>query len=141
MSKEYTAIPLEDSGTETPAAKRPFSIRYAIITAGLVTVTTAVSFALGLVIGHNGSAASSPLSAHSDPSGRLSRQVFIPESMNSLEFSARGNVFANIFVVSAKEMTFRFPTEYEDTGPDGDKLWTDLMPSTSSSITCQDGRC
>lgn len=28
-----------------------------------------------------------------------------------------------------KEMKFDFPTEYEDTGPEGDKLWNDLMPS------------
>ena len=30
-----------------------------------------------------------------------------------------------------KEMRFDFPTEYEDTGPEGDKLWNDMMPSKS----------
>lgn len=30
-----------------------------------------------------------------------------------------------------KEVKFEFPTEYEDTGVDGDKLWKELMPCKS----------
>jgi hypothetical protein len=27
-----------------------------------------------------------------------------------------------------KEVVFEFPTSYEDTGPEGDELWNELMP-------------
>src|ERR1700712_1319710 len=30
-----------------------------------------------------------------------------------------------------KEVVFEFPTQYQDTGPEGDKLWNDLMPCKS----------
>lgn len=29
------------------------------------------------------------------------------------------------------EVVFEFPTQYQDTGPEGDKLWNDLMPCKS----------
>jgi hypothetical protein len=31
-------------------------------------------------------------------------------------------------IVPMKEVVFEFPTQYQDTGPEGDKLWNDLMP-------------
>jgi hypothetical protein len=31
-------------------------------------------------------------------------------------------------VVPMEEVVFEFPAQYQDTGPEGDKLWNDLMP-------------
>ena len=31
-------------------------------------------------------------------------------------------------IVPLKEVIFEFPTRYEDTGPEGDELWNELMP-------------
>lgn len=34
-------------------------------------------------------------------------------------------------IVPLTEMTFEFPTKYEDTGIEGDNLWRDLLPCKS----------
>lgn len=38
-----------------------------------------------------------------------------------------------IAIVPTRPVTFEFPTKYEDTGSDGDRLWDDLMPSKQVS--------
>jgi hypothetical protein len=43
-----------------------------------------------------------------------------------------GRADKNIVKVPMVEKKFKFPTAYEDTGTEGDKLWNDLMPRTSS---------
>jgi hypothetical protein len=41
---------------------------------------------------------------------------------------SRSSMEADVRVVPMKEVVFEFPTSYEDTGPEGDKLWNELMP-------------
>ncbi|KAH8793583.1 hypothetical protein F5882DRAFT_59076 [Hyaloscypha sp. PMI_1271] len=36
--------------------------------------------------------------------------------------------------IPMKEVVFKFPTQYQDTGPEGDKLWNDLMPLGSGFV-------
>lgn len=37
--------------------------------------------------------------------------------------------------VPMKEAVFKFPTKYEDTGIEGDKLWNEMMPSAFSLLS------
>jgi hypothetical protein len=63
----------------------------------------------------------------------LPQQAFIPNSIYS--FSQIGKAFVvwwKSITVPMVERKFTFPTPYEDTEIEGDKLWNDLMPRISS---------
>jgi hypothetical protein len=41
---------------------------------------------------------------------------------------------AQTSLVPIKEVEFKFPSEYEDTGELGDRLWNEMMPSMYISV-------
>ncbi|KAK3386735.1 hypothetical protein B0H63DRAFT_468298 [Podospora didyma] len=118
----YTAIPLDEDGSATRLPKKRLLTSRNIL---LTTLLAAVSFALGYAagkVGPTGSGFVAATSSQTPPSlGSNGDYPLLPEH-------------GFIPSIPGKEVTFRFPTEYEQTGPEGDKLWDQLMPVGSGFV-------
>ncbi|KAK1766578.1 hypothetical protein QBC33DRAFT_611770 [Phialemonium atrogriseum] len=110
MSKDYTSIPLDEDGAATPHPRRLLSLWCIAVAALFIAISAVTSFILGLAVGQSWSKEDATSRRPQPVAGSLMpQQAFIPE-------------------IPIKEVTFEFPTKYEDTGPEGYGLWNDLMP-------------
>ncbi|KAL5321891.1 hypothetical protein ACEPPN_009854 [Leptodophora sp. 'Broadleaf-Isolate-01'] len=117
-TEEYTSVPLDEHASfQHVRHKRTLWLGTAKTTLGLL-VGAIACFVVGFAAGQNwdGEGHIEEIDwSQSAQIGLLSPQAFLPK-------------------IPIKEMKFDFPTKYEDTGPEGDKLWNDMMPIGSGFI-------
>ncbi|KAH7419951.1 hypothetical protein BKA64DRAFT_699954 [Cadophora sp. MPI-SDFR-AT-0126] len=116
-TEEYTAVPLDEHATyQHTSRKEHLGSSTLMVVFGLVAGAV-VCFILGFAVGQNWDGGKHILDTSWSQSQAelLPPQAFLPN-------------------IPMKEMKFDFPTEYEDTGPEGDKLWNDMMPIGSGFI-------
>ncbi len=108
MAKTYAAVPSDEDGGVAPRSLKLTPIRSIAMTALCVVFSSAAAFGLGFVLGQ-GWPTSDTARPQAVASDLLPPQAFIPP-------------------IPLKNVEFEFPTPYEGTDIDGDKLWRDLMP-------------
>ncbi|KAF8852154.1 hypothetical protein BDZ45DRAFT_678557 [Acephala macrosclerotiorum] len=117
-NEQYSAVPLDETGEAVGGIyrRKRSCARETVKTVLLLAAFAVVCFVLGFGVGHNwrdiGRSMSWPQSGED---GALNPQAFIPE-------------------IPLEEVMFNFPTPYEDTGIEGDKLWNELMPLGSGFL-------
>ncbi|KAG4429570.1 hypothetical protein IFR05_014945 [Cadophora sp. M221] len=115
--EEYTAVPFDEHAPYQDVSRRgsPGSGVVKIIIG--LTIGAVACFGIGFAVGQNWNSEGHIQAVDwSQPAHvGLPPQAFLPE-------------------IPMKEMKFDFPTKYEDTGPEGDKLWNDMMPIGSGFI-------
>jgi hypothetical protein len=86
-----------------------------------------VCFGIGFGVGQNWTHVEKSISWPQPGEDKLlPPQAFIPESQSHKTSS--DSYWLTYSQVPLEEVTFEFPTAYEDTGIDGDQLWRDLLP-------------
>jgi len=133
LNEEYTTVSLDEKeyfGT-AQVTRRQYDLSVGDILKGVLLVFCIVigSFTLGFGVGQNWKGGSR---WKRNEDGLLPPQAFVPDSMLFCLISKRDGRLMKI--VPVKEVVFEFPTQYQDTGPEGDKLWNDLMPRESKMI-------
>ncbi|KAN0108455.1 protein of unknown function (DUF3328) domain containing protein [Hyaloscypha variabilis] len=116
LNEEYTTVSLDEKeyfGT-AQVTRRQYDLSVGDILKGVLLVFCIVigSFTLGFGVGQNWKGGSR---WQRNEDGLLPPQAFVPD-------------------IPVKEVVFEFPTQYQDTGPEGDKLWNDLMPLGSGFV-------
>ncbi|PMD25339.1 hypothetical protein NA56DRAFT_432288 [Hyaloscypha hepaticicola] len=114
LHEEYSAVPLDEKEYFCASqVERQEYLVGGLFKAVLVVFFIAIgSFTLGFGIGNNWKEWSR---WEVDENGLLPPQAVVPD-------------------IPTKEVVFEFPTQYQDTGPEGDKLWNDLMPVGSGFV-------
>lgn len=136
MSRFYTAIPLGESEAIIARPRRSIPPWGIIIPAIFAALLAVVSFLLGVAVGQTRPRDTSTPSSQPGTYVLLPPQAFIPQSTKRLKVSIQRSAnLLRIVIVPTKQVTFEFPTLYEDPGPDGDRLWNDLMPGTLGSMS------
>lgn len=122
--EEYIAIPLDENGKYEDLSRT--SSRNSPGTCGVIPLllifALVVCLGLGFEMGKQWSGMKQPVVQNLD--GKLPAQSFFPESSYLAQLSRAGLIFS----VPTKKVVFNFPTNFDDTGAVGDKLWNDLMP-------------
>ncbi|KAH8884196.1 hypothetical protein GQ53DRAFT_846499 [Thozetella sp. PMI_491] len=109
MPQPYVSIPLEDDGEVALDSSKSNPLRSSVLRALIFSLGCITSFVLGLGLGQGWPGQTPTQEQRPDLTGLLPPQEFIPD-------------------IPSRGATFKFPTKYEDTGPDGDRLWDELMP-------------
>lgn len=144
----YTSVPLDDDGPYAPEKRQRSPRLEKAMRWAFISLFTVVVFLLGFAAGDRyGQTVKAAVSiggpeavAEGGESGNnatlLSPQAFVPDcELNTwAQIAAAGWVrevreLTRLMAVPMKGVKFDFPTEYEDTSVEGDKLWDKLMPS------------
>lgn len=129
MSEGYTPVPLCEEGPEPAYHGRRVSHWDLARLPVFISLAAILAFVLGFVVGKGRSAGPFTAAAVPSPAStdrNLSQQEFIPESKS--HFTKIYIKILKLAIVPTKDVVFEFPTRYEGTGQDADRLWNDLMP-------------
>jgi len=114
--QEYRAVPRNEQSDLDRAPKIAPERKIANKAVLFLTAFAVVCFVMGFAVGQNWTHVEKSISWPQPGEDKLlPPQAFIPE-------------------IPLEEVTFEFPTAYENTGMDGDLLWRDLLPLGSGFV-------
>ncbi|ROV98716.1 hypothetical protein VMCG_06807 [Cytospora schulzeri] len=130
---DYVPIPLDDGpggyAQDAELKRRKTSRLEAAKRTALLSILTIIVFVLGFTAGNRHGQTGEGATGSSAP---VQQEASVTEEGSSDEVLLPAQVFVPEF--PTREIQFDFPTKYEDTSIEGDKLWDALMPLGSGFV-------